>query len=135
MLNFIGYYHCQYDSKTLSSKYIDKMRFCERNKWREIAYNQFSDYPDIQEKYTSQTLFYAENEFVEISHKKILFSQKCKLINEIIKNHFFSNDIKKVTKYPAQGCAIFLLHLAGKYDRVEIWEKIDNGWFYKICRE
>ena len=24
---------------------------------------------------------------------------------------------------------------AGKYDRVEIWEKIDNGWFYKICRE
>ena len=95
MLNFIGYYHCQYDSKTLSSKYIDKMRFCERNKWREIAYNQFSDYPDIQEKYTSQTLFYAENEFVEISHKKILFSQKCKLINEIIKNHFFRMTLKR----------------------------------------
>lgn len=95
IIDWIGYYHCQYDSKTLSSKYTDKMRFCERNKWREIAYNQFSNYPDIQEKYTSQTLFYAENEFVEISHKKILFSQKCKLINEIIKNHFFRMTLKR----------------------------------------
>lgn len=83
-----GYYHCQYDNPTLSATPL-KVPFTERNVWRRRAYEQFSAYQDIQKIYVSQTLYFAEQEYIKIANGKNSFIDKCKLIDGINSDKFF----------------------------------------------
>ncbi|MGN0251604.1 MAG: glycosyltransferase family 2 protein [Oliverpabstia sp.] len=87
-IKWAGYYHCQYMNMTLSSTAMQKS-FIERTKWREIAYNQFKEYPSIREIYASQMLYFAEQEIFSISNKKESISVKCTKIEKIITDDFF----------------------------------------------
>lgn len=90
-----GYYHCQYDALTLSAS-AKKVPFAERNWWRQLSYEQFCDYPSIQKTYISQTLYFAEREFVQIAKGKGSFKRKCKSIGEIISDAFFRKCLKEM---------------------------------------
>lgn len=90
-----GYYHCQYDAPTLSASVHD-VPFPERNWWRQLCFEQFREYPDIQKIYLSQTLYFAEREFVKIAKGKDSFWQKCKSVGMIISESFFRKCLKEM---------------------------------------
>lgn len=87
-IDWIGYYHCQYEMPTLSTS-ANAVSFVERNLWREISYSQFRGCRDIQNVYVSQTLYFAEQEFLRIVKNKSSFSEKCSKIKNIISDEFF----------------------------------------------
>lgn len=93
-ISWAGYYHCQYDFPTLSSKY--RMSFVEKNYWREIAYKQFSAYPEIQNIYMNQLLYFAEKEFINISNSNLCFKSKSNEVRTIISDIFFITVVKKM---------------------------------------
>lgn len=94
-IRWSGYYHCQYESPTLSSSF-QNVSFTERNWWRQLSCEQFRKYPSIQRIYISQTLYFSECEFVQIAKGKGSFWQKCKSIGKIISDSFFRKCLKEM---------------------------------------
>lgn len=91
-----GYFRCLNESSSLTSRSYN-MSFNERNLWRKISYDQYKDYPDIQDKFMNQTLYFAEIEFIKIANANLLFKVKSNAVKTIISDAFFVESVKKIT--------------------------------------
>ena len=102
-LKYVGYYHCQYKTPTLSS-IVNNDSFLVRNHWRRIAYNQYIGHESIQEIYAKQFLYFAEKEVINISTSNLSYKKKIGQVKEIINNNFFQLCLKKIqTVYQKSG--------------------------------
>ena len=87
-IEWSGYYHCQYESTTLSSV-AEKTSFIERTRWRKISYEQFDGHESVQAIYALQMLYFSEKEISSLSNGKESFYLKYKSIKEIVTDEFF----------------------------------------------
>lgn len=106
-IKWAGYYYCLYDHETLSS-ISESTPFIERTKWREIAYEQFKNYPRIQKIYVSQMLYFSEIEIAKVSNRKDRFYLRYKEIEKIVKNEFFYKCIHIMPEIFPKDTLLFL---------------------------
>lgn len=94
----VAYHHCHYTFDTLGSV-AWKYPLIKRIPWIEEAYNQFTEYPQVQEKYIKMFLYLSDKEFTSISKSNESCIYKRKKIQEIITHPFFEVSICKYPKY------------------------------------
>ena len=86
-ISAIGYHHCHYEKPTLGFRTWE-YPLVNRLDWREICYEQFDGFLQVQEFFMRQLIFLVEKELVKISNSEDTYPAKARRIKTLI-NHPF----------------------------------------------